>query len=245
MKTVIIVQARMTSTRLPGKVLKKVLGKSLLEYQVERLRRVKYADEIVIATTINETDQPIVDLCRHLSVPCFRGSEQDVLARYHGAAREHQAETTVRITSDCPLIDPQVIDRVIQFYLEHRPAYDYVSNSLERTYPRGMDTEVFSIKALNEAFAEATEQSDREHVTPFIHRQPDRYQLANVAHTENQSHHRWTVDTPEDFELVKNIINALYPANPLFNLQDCLNLLQKHPEWEKINVHVQQKVYGE
>ncbi len=245
MKTVIIVQARMTSTRLPGKVLKKVLNKSLLEYQVERLRRVKYADEIVIATTINETDQPIVDLCRHLSVPCFRGSEQDVLSRYHAAAREHQAEAIVRITSDCPLIDPQVTDRVVQFYLEHRPTYDYVSNSLERTYPRGMDTEVFSVKALKEAFAEATEQSDREHVTPFIHRQTDRYRLANIAHTENQSHHRWTVDTPEDFELVKNITSALYPANPLFSLQDCLNLLQKHPEWKEINDHVQQKVYGE
>ena len=244
MKTIIIIQSPMTSTRLPGKVLKKVLDKPLLEYQIERLRQVKHAGEIVIATTTNDADQPIVDLCRRLSVPYFRGSEQDVLARYHDAAKEYQAEVIVRITSDCPLIDPHIIDKVIQFYLDHRPEYDYVSNSLERTYPRGMDTEVFAVKALNEAFAAATAQPDREHVTPFIHRQPDRYRLANVAHSENQSRHRWTVDTPEDFELVKNIITALYPANPLFTMQDCLDLLAKYPEWGKINAHIEQKVYG-
>ncbi|NEO63206.1 MAG: NTP transferase domain-containing protein, partial [Moorea sp. SIO4G2] len=163
MKLVIIVQARMTSTRLPGKVLKQVLGKPLLDYQIERLRRVKLADEIVIATTINQTDEPIVELCNSISIPYFRGSEEDVLARYYGAAVEHQADVVVRVTSDCPLIDPQVIDQVIQFYLDHQGEYDYVSNSLQRTYPRGMDTEVFSFAALDEAFHEASAQPDREH----------------------------------------------------------------------------------
>ena len=245
MKTVIIVQARMTSTRLPGKVLKKILGKPLLEYQVERLWRVKHAGEIIIATTTNDTDRPIVDLCNRLSVPCFRGPEQDVLARYYGAAREHRAEAVVRITSDCPLIDPQVVDKVIQFYFDHRLEYDYVSNTLERTYPRGMDTEVFPVKVLNEAFAEATAQPDREHVTPYIYRHPRRYRLANVAYSEDLSHHRWTVDTSEDFELIKRIITALYPANPRFTLQDCQNWLKEHPEWEKINAHIEQKGYGQ
>ena len=176
MRVVIIVQARMTSTRLPGKVLKTVLGKPLLEYQIERLRRVKLADEIVIATTTNNADQPIIDLCDRLSIPYYRGSEDDVLARYHSAAIFHQADTVVRVTSDCPVIDPQVIDRVIYTYIDEHPKYDYVSNCLERTYPRGMDTEIFSFNALEQAFQQAITQPDREHVTPFIYQQIQ-YQL--------------------------------------------------------------------
>jgi spore coat polysaccharide biosynthesis protein SpsF len=245
MKVVIIVQARMTSTRLPGKVLKKVLDKPLLEYQIERLRRVKLADEVVIATTINETDEPIVQLCNSLSVPYFRGSEEDVLSRYYETAKAHQADLIARVTSDCPLIDPEVIDQVMKLYIDHQTEYDYVSNSLERTYPRGMDTEVFSFKALQEAFLEATALPDREHVTPFIHRQPQRYSLASVNYSENQSYHRWTVDTPEDFQLIKKIIEAIYPKLPDFTLRDCLNLLEENPEWLTINAHVQQKQYGE
>ena len=242
MKTVIIVQARMTSTRLPGKVMKRVLGKPLLEYQLERLQRVKLADEIVIATTTNQTDEPIVELCNSLSVACFRGSEDDVLSRYYGAATAHKADLVVRVTSDCPLIDPQVIDTVIDYYLQNQSHYDYVSNSLERTYPRGMDTEVFAFSTLQQAFWEATAQPDREHVTPFIHRQPARYRLGHVIYSEDCSHHRWTVDTPEDFELIQKIIEAIYPRKPNFTLEDCLSLLKKHPEWYIINSHVSQKI---
>lgn len=244
MKTVIIVQARMTSTRLPGKVLKRVLDKSLLEYQIERLRRVKLADEIVIATTTNSTDLPIIELCDRLSVPYFRGSEDDVLARYYGAAKEHKGDVVVRVTSDCPLIDPQVIDKVIQFYLEYKYEYDYISNCLERSYPRGMDTEVFSFIALHQAFVEATAQPDREHVTPFIYRHPERYRLAQVVYSENQSSHRWTVDTADDFELIKKIIETLYPQIPKFTLEDCLDLLRQYPDWSLINAHVEQKKYA-
>ena len=242
MKTVIIVQARMTSTRLPGMVMKRVLGKPLLEYQLERLQRVKLADEIVIATTTNQTDEPIVELCNSLSVACFRGSEDDVLSRYYGAATAHKADLVVRVTSDCPLIDPQVIDTVIDYYLQNQSHYDYVSNSLERTYPRGMDTEVFAFSTLQQAFWEATAQPDREHVTPFIHRQPARYRLGHVIYSEDCSHHRWTVDTPEDFELIQKIIEAIYPRKPNFTLEDCLSLLKKHPEWYIINSHVSQKI---
>jgi spore coat polysaccharide biosynthesis protein SpsF len=244
MKTVIIVQARMTSTRLPGKVLKKVLDKPLLEYQIERLKRVKFADEIVIATTINSTDLPIIELCDRLSIPYFRGSEEDVLARYYQAAKEHHADVVVRVTSDCPLIDPQVIDRVIQFYLDNQSQYDYVSNCLEKTYPRGMDTEVFSFLALDQAFVEATAQPEREHVTPFIYIQPERYRLAEVVYSENQSSHRWTVDTADDFELIKRIIEGLYPQNQKFTLEDCLDLLKRYPDWLLINTHVEQKEYA-
>ena len=245
MKTVIIVQARMTSTRLPGKVLKQVLGKPLLEYQIERLQRVKLANEIVIATTTNETDEPIVELCNRLAVAYFRGSEDDVLSRYYGAATAHKADLVVRVTSDCPLIDPQVIDTVIDYCLQNQSHYDYVSNSLERTYPRGMDTEVFSFSTLQQAFGEATAQPDREHVTPFIYRQPARYRLGHVIYSEDCSHHRWTVDTPEDFELIQKIIEAVYPNQPNFTLEDCLRLLQEQPAWYLINSHIEQKQYGE
>jgi len=238
MKTVIIVQARMTSTRLPGKVMKQVLGKSLLQYQIERLQRVKLADEIAIATTTNQTDESIVELCNRLAIACFRGSEEDVLGRYYQAATTYKADTVVRVTSDCPLIDPEVIDEVIDCYLNNQSNYDYVSNCLERTYPRGMDTEVLSFSALQQAFWEATAQSDREHVTPFIHRQPARYRLGHVIYSEDCSYHRWTVDTPEDFELIQKIIAAIYPRKPNFTLEDCLSLLKKYPEWYIINSHV-------
>ncbi|MBK4730643.1 glycosyltransferase family protein [Oxynema sp. CENA135] len=235
----------MTSTRLPGKVLKQVLGKPLLEYQIERLRRVKLADEIVIATTTNQTDDPIVNLCDRLSVAYFRGSEQDVLERYYQAATAHKADVVIRVTSDCPLIDPQVINQVIDYYLQSQSNYDYVSNSIKRTYPRGMDTEVFSYSVLEQAFLEATAQPDREHVTPFIYRQPQRYRLGHVTYSEDCSHHRWTVDTPEDFELIKKIIETVYPNEPYFTLEDCLGLLQQHPDWYFINSHIEQKNYGQ
>lgn len=244
MKVGIIVQARMTSTRLPGKVLLPVLGKSLLEYQIERLRRVRSSDEIIIATTTNVTDQAIVDLCQHLGVKVFRGSEADVLSRYFGAAQENELDVVVRVTSDCPVIDPAVIEDVIRFYL-HKGSYDYVSNSLQRTYPRGMDTEVFSIKMLAEAYQEAMKQMEREHVTPFFYSNPQRYRLGNVVYKEDQSHHRWTVDTPEDFELLTKIIEYYYPIDQYFTLEDTLKFLDQNPNWFSINAHIEQKKLAE
>jgi spore coat polysaccharide biosynthesis protein SpsF len=242
MKVVIIIQARMTSTRLPGKVLKTILDKSILEHQVERLQRIENAADIVIATTTNLTDQPIVECCQSLSTPYYRGPEADVLARYYGAATEHAADAIVRITSDCPLIDPQVVSEVIRFYVNNFPKYDYVSNVLERTYPRGMDTEVFSYSALQEMFNEATLQQDRENVTTYIYKtHPEKYHTANVFNFEDQSHHRWTVDTPEDFELIKRIIETLYPIKPTFDLADTLKLLNQHPDWCELNAHIEQK----
>lgn len=245
MKTVIIVQARMTSTRLPGKVLKPVLGTPLLAYQIDRLRRVRQADEVVIATTANHTDEPIVALCERMAVPYVRGSETDVLARYHVAAQEHRAAHVVRVTSDCPLIDPAVIDQVIAYYHQEPGRFDYVSNVLPRSFPRGMDTEVFSFAALDEAHNEAVAEPDREHVTPFINRNPARYRLGNLAYSTDASRHRWTVDTDEDLALITRILEALYPGRPEFTLEDCLELLQRNPEWELLNAHVEQKCYGQ
>jgi len=245
MNTVIIVQARMTSTQLPGKVLKQVLGKTLLEYLVERLRRVNLANGIVIATTTNDTDLPIVDLCRRLDVAVTRGSEHDVLARYYEAAKLHHADVIVRVTSDCPLIDPAVIDEAIGFYLDHSMEYDYVSNALTQSYPYGMAAEVFPYKVLEEAHLEAKAEPEREHVTPFIYTRPERYRIGHLVNAENHSHHRWTVDTPEDFELVRRITEALYPVKPEFDTNDILALLKRHPDWVEINAHVRQKKLGD
>jgi spore coat polysaccharide biosynthesis protein SpsF len=241
MKVGIITQSRMTSTRLPGKVLMPVMGKPLLEYQIERLQRVKRADEIVIATTMNDTDQPIVNLAERLGVQIFRGPEEDVLARYYGAAQENGFDVVVRVTSDCPLIDPEVVDKVIGTYLENHEHCDYVSNCLKRTFPRGMDTEAFPFRLLEKAFLEASEETYREHVTPYIYENDQKFHLLNVEHQWDESHHRWTVDTPEDFELIELILETLYPINPVFKLEDVLALMKAHPNWIEINSQIEQK----
>lgn len=240
-KCVIILQARMGATRLPGKPMKRVLGRPLLSFQLERLRRVKQADAIVVATTTKLQDDEIVDLCRKENIPVFRGSEEDVLERYYQTAKKYQADVIVRITGDCPLIDPSVVDQVIRYYLDHQPGCDYVSNSLTQTYPRGLDVEVFSLSALERAEREAKDAQEREHVTPYIYWHPEMFALGSVVQQDDQSHQRWTVDTSEDLMLVTKIIEALYPVNPAFTTQDVLNLLKTHPDWVALNAHIQQK----
>lgn len=239
MKTLIIVQARMTSTRLPGKVLLPLAGEPMLTRLIERLRRVRRADGIVVATTTNTSDDPIAMLCEQLGVPCHRGSEHDVLSRYADAARLHGADVVVRITSDCPLIDPALIDQTIAAYDEG--GSDYVSNMLPPTWPYGMAVEVFSAAALAQAHAEATQAAEREHVTPFLYWHPERYRLRNVASPVDLSQHRWTVDTPEDYALVGRLFDHLMPTHPHFTQADVLALLDQHPDWIAINQHIQQK----
>lgn len=233
MSTAIVVQARMGSTRLPGKVLKDIAGRPMLSYQMERLRRVKRAERIVVATTDQPADDAVERFCQKEKIACVRGSEHDVLARYHLAIERFPADVVVRITADCPLIDPAIVDEAIAAY---EP--DYVSNMLEKTYPYGMAVEVFSAQALREAHREAKDAAEREHVTPFIYRHPERYRLKSLTMAPNLSHHRWTVDTPEDFELVSRLLKTLKPH---FTLQDVLAVLDKHPDWCAINAHVEQK----
>lgn len=245
MKTVVIVQARMTSTRLPGKVLKTVLGKPLLRYFIERLQRAALVDQIVIATTINANDEPIVNLCRELSVAFTRGSDEDVLSRYYDAAIVTGAALVVRITSDCPLIDPAVVDEAIGHFKANNHRFDYVSNSLAETFPRGMDVEVFPARLLWEAQFEARLKLEREHVTPFFYTHPERYRIGHISAPQNLSHHRWTVDTPEDLELIKRLIETLYPLKPDFNMADILETLAAHPDWPLINANVRQKKLGQ
>ncbi len=242
LRVVILVQARMGSTRLPGKVLKEVMDKPLLHYLIERLERVEFKDEIVITTTVNVEDEKIVDFCRFEKIPLFRGQSEDVLDRFFYAAQTFKADVVVRITADCPFCDPLIIDQVIKTYLDNYPKYDYVSNSHMRSYPIGMDVEVFSFKALEEAFHEATLPEEREHVTPFIYRRPTRYHKKLISHEPDLSNFRLTVDTIEDFELIKKILEDIYPKKPHFTMDDIIHILQfEHPEWVMINAAVKQR----
>jgi spore coat polysaccharide biosynthesis protein SpsF len=241
MRIEVFVQARMGSTRLPGKVMMPVLGKPLLEYLIERLQQIKEANAFAILTTTQSEDDMIVNFCQKKGVACYRGSEEDVLARYHQVALERHPDAIVRITADCPLIDPEIVDQVIKTYREAFPTYDYVSNGLERTYPRGLDTEVFSFQALDEAFKQAKDLAEREHVTPYIYRHSEKFHLKNVASPVHLDQHRWTVDTFEDFTLIRLILEHLYSSHPSFRLKDILHLIEQHPDWSQINVHIKQK----
>jgi spore coat polysaccharide biosynthesis protein SpsF len=241
-KVVAIIQARQGSTRLPKKAMMKILEKPLLGYVIERVGYAKLIDEIVVATTVSPEDDVIEALCRKMHVRCFRGSEDDVLSRYFGAARMTQADVIVRITADCPLMDPEVIDKVVGRFLDASPDIDYVSNTLERTYPRGMDVEVISSKCLEIAMAQARAVEEREHVTLYIYRHPEQFSLISVVHSSNQSYFRWTVDTSEDFLLIKKLIESLYPQNSCFTLEDLVVMMELHPDWKNINANIDQKL---
>lgn len=241
MKKLVIVQARMSSTRLPGKVLKKVLNKPLLEYQIERITKSELIDDIIIATTNNEADKAILDYCIKKRINCFCGSEEDVLARYYQAAKEYNADVVIRLTGDCPLIDPIVVDKIIKYFFENSNRYDYVSNIIKRTYPRGMDTEVFTFKALEKTYLNAEKSYEKEHVTPYIYNNPHIYSIANVVNVKDLSSFRLTVDTIEDFKLIEIIIENLQIQNKNFSLNDIINLLEQNPDLKKINEHIQQK----
>ncbi|WP_129691775.1 cytidylyltransferase domain-containing protein [Gottfriedia acidiceleris] len=240
MKVVAIIQARMGSSRLPGKVLRKVLNKPLLEYQIERVKRAKCINEIIIATTINETDQKIVDFCELLSLTYYRGSEEDVLSRYYEAASICQADIVVRITADCPLIDPDIIDQIINDFIKNQSHIDYVSNTVQRSFPIGMDVEVMTFPLIESINRLDLPQSYREHVTPYIY-QSGKYKIRQVLQETNKSHIRLTVDTPQDLNLISKILEEIYPDNPFFSLQDIYNLLDKNPKLLLINNHIKQK----
>lgn len=235
MNPTIIVQARMTSTRLPGKVLKKIAGKPILEHLLLRLNRSNTVKNVVVATTGNADDDVIVKLCDEMGVLNFRGSEHNVLNRYFSAAHFFNADPVVRINSDCPLIDPEIIDQVVSEYQNSNGTFDYVSNILEPSFPIGMHTEIFSIKALDIAEKFASLPEEREHVTPYIYRNPDKFKLKSVRQKLDESHIRLTLDTEADFELVSLIYGHLYFKNEKFKLEDVRTLLKNNPEWIKIN----------
>jgi spore coat polysaccharide biosynthesis protein SpsF len=229
----------MGSTRLPGKVLRNISGRPMLSYQMERLKRVALCQRVVVATTTQNNDDAIVAFCDSEGVECIRGSEEDVLSRYSKAARRYDASTIVRLTADCPLIDPELVDQAIRTFFETQGT-DYLSNMMEPTWPYGMAVEVMTAKSLFEADGEATDKSEREHVTPFIYWRPSRYRLFSLQMAPSLSHHRWTVDTPEDFELVSRILGSLYARKPMFTMKDVLALLEENTDWHLINSLVKQ-----
>lgn len=241
MKTVCIIQARMGSTRLPGKVMLDLCGKTVLEHVIQRVKRVKNIDEIVIATTTDKKDDVIVEETMKCGVKVFRGSEEDVLSRYYYAAKENEADVVVRITSDCPLIDPETTQKTIDYYLKNNDVYDYVSNTLVRTFPRGLDTEVFSFEVLEKAFNKATLQRDREHVTPYIWDNSEIFNLGCYKSDVDYSYLRWTLDTKEDFELIKRIYEDLYINNNCFNFDDIKLVIESNPSYMELNVNIKQK----
>lgn len=236
---VCITQARMGSSRLPGKVMLKVLGEPLLHWHIARLKLAKRIDKIVVATSNKPQDDPIAKFCRAEGIDMFRGSENDVLSRYAGAAEMANAATVVRVTSDCPLIDPGLIDEILAAYGALQPQVDYLSLDVAH-YPRGLDTEVFSLAVLEEAHARATDLAEREHVTPYIYRRPERFRLAAYNRRAAGAGQRWCVDEPGDLELVTRVIETLAPRGVGFTWRDCLDLLRANPEWLQLNSHVAQ-----
>jgi spore coat polysaccharide biosynthesis protein SpsF len=245
MKVVCIVQARVGSTRLPGKVLKKIYDKTVLQHDIERLQRVENISKLVIATTESKQDNQIIDECTRLNVKYFRGSEQNVLSRYYFAAKENNADVVVRATSDCPLIDPQTTEKIIDFYLKHQDIYDYVSNTIDRTYPRGLDTEVFSFQALEKAFFSASKEYEREHVTPYIYQHPEEFKIFQYKNDKDYSDYRWTLDTEEDLKVIELIYEGLYFKNEAFDFDDILQFIEKNPYIIEINKAITQKKLGE
>lgn len=235
---VCLVQARMGSTRLPGKVLAPILDRPMLAWVIDRLRRCELVDEVAVATTTLDRDDAIVTLCDEAGWPVFRGSEEDVLDRYYRAAGYFDADTVLRVTSDCPLIDPGVVDLAAASFRAAAPPVDYVSNFTPRTYPRGLDVEVFSFAALERAWQEDT-SAWREHVTPYIRNNPDAFRLHAIANPADFSGYRWTVDEPDDLALVRRIYQHFGHGD--FTWQDALAALDAHPSWAAINRDVQQK----
>ncbi|MFI5348060.1 MAG: cytidylyltransferase domain-containing protein [Elusimicrobiota bacterium] len=238
MKRVYVVQARMTSTRLPGKILMDLDGAPMLQRQLDRLKRCRTADEIVVACTTNAADEPLAALCAREGVKTFRGSENDVLSRYLGAAREAKADLVVRVTSDCPLICPEICDKVVESIGDA----DYASNTLRRTYPRGLDTEAFTFPALEKAAAAATSGPAREHVTWFMHTESRAdFRARSIEDSDDHSALRWTVDQPEDLEAVRRLWTGLRLSEKILGYRDILAYALAHPEIAALNAAVEQK----
>lgn len=241
MNIVAIIQARMGSTRLPGKVLFDIGRETMLARVVKRTGRARLVNEVTVATTTSEKDDALVAECERLNVPLFRGSEDNVLDRYYHAARAFGAEVIVRITSDCPLIDPTVIDLVVREFLDGE--YDYVSNVRTRWFPRGLDTEVLTFGALERAWREARETFEREHVTPYLSMHPEVFRLGSVTAEQDYSVNRWTVDTPQDLKLARAIYARLGNVDT-FSWREALAVVEREPALAELNRDVRQKELG-
>jgi spore coat polysaccharide biosynthesis protein SpsF len=238
----LVIQARIGSTRLPGKVLLPLAGAPLIVRMVERVRRITTEAQIVVATTTDPADDGLVTLCRENGIEVFRGHPTDLLDRHYQAARHYGAEVIAKVPSDCPLIDPEIIDAV--FDLHARSECDYAGNLHPASYPDGNDCEVMDVEVLAAAWREATKVFEREHATPFIWERPARFRLANLVWEpradgapgrDYSMSHRWTIDYAEDYEFIRVVYETLYPINPRFGLEEILTLLERRPELHAIN----------
>lgn len=244
MKIVAIIQARYDSTRQPGKVLLPLGNKSVMGQVVSRVRSAKLLHSVWVATSTKPSDDAVHAEAEQIGVPCFRGSSDDVLARYQSTANAAKADVVVRVTSDCPLFDGKLLDEMITAFTQEvteGQQIDYFSNVIARTFPRGLDAEIFTVDALNRACREATRTYDREHVTPYFYNNPEIFHLRSFTGPDNLTQHRWTLDTPEDYTLIKNIYDALTAEGGGDTTQDVLNILARRPELQLINSHIEQK----
>jgi len=231
-----IIQARLRSTRLPSKPLMDLAGKTVLEHVIDRVSQSKLTGKLIIATTVNVADLPIVKVCVDMGVSVYRGCEEDPLERYYQAARLFGASHVVRIKSDCPMIDPEIIDEAIGVHLES--GADYTSNTIQRTYPVGQDVEILTNETLTRVWQSALRFSEREHITIYIANNPGLFNIRYLKNVENLSGKRWTLDYPEDYELLRTIFNNVYRKKNNFRMKDVLDFLSKKPELEGLNSHI-------
>jgi spore coat polysaccharide biosynthesis protein SpsF len=236
--TVIVVQARMSSSRLPGKVLMPVLGESILYRMIERLLMIKHQAQIVIATSEESQDDTIEQGAKKIGVPCFRGNLNNLLDRHYQAAKKYQATTVLKIPSDCPLIDPRIIDQVLDFYFDHPGEYDYVSNLHPATFPDGNDVEIMTMACLEKVWQEAKRPLELEHATPYIWENQGKFRIGNVIWETGKDYsmsHRFTIDYEADYQFIKTVFEALYPVKPDFSCGDIIGLLEEKPEIYELN----------
>lgn len=238
-----IIQARMGSTRLPGKVMMQVAGKSLIAHQIDRLRRSRHLSGLCVATSDLGGDDPLAAHIEALGVPVFRGSETDVLDRFYRAALAQQADIVLRFTGDCPLIDPALVDALVDLYLGADPPLSYAAIDVSR-YPRGLDAEMVGMIDLRTAWEEARKDFEREHVMPFLWRRPERFRLGYLTDPLLDAPWRWCVDTEQDFTLVRHLLETLLPAMPTFGWRDADGAMRAHPDWALINRDVVQKTHS-
>jgi spore coat polysaccharide biosynthesis protein SpsF len=243
-KVVTIIQARMTSSRLPGKVLAQLGHLPVLSWMLLRTRRARLIDQVMVATTTDPSDDDIVALCEECGTEVYRGSMHDVLDRYYQAARQVQADVIVRLTADCPFIDPVMLDDNIRTFLEADPPLDFAANRLplDRTVPIGLDTELCTFQALETAWRETKDAHYREHVMPYFYEHPERFNILHIRHEPDYGHLRWTVDTPEDLDFLREVVRY-FPERYDFSWLDVLFLVQNHPELSRINAEIQHKTH--
>lgn len=237
-KVVIVVQARMSSSRLPGKVMMPILGQSLLSRMIERIRMIKHSSEIVVATSQESSDDIIAGEAERIGVACYRGSLNNLLDRHYQVGKQFGAGIVLKIPSDCPLIDPRIIDEVLDFYFANRLDYDYVSNLHPATFPDGNDVEIMTMACLERTWREAEKQLELEHTTPYIWENPEKFRIGNVCWSSGKDYsmsHRFTIDYEADYQFIKRVFEELYPNKPDFSCQDILSILEEKPDVYNLN----------